>query len=50
MTTIPLGGKQVHDANIVATMQAYGVNRLLTDNTADYVRFSGLITVIPLVP
>jgi predicted nucleic acid-binding protein len=46
---IPIGGKQVHDANIVATMQAYGVRRLLTHNTADFARFAGLISVVPLV-
>jgi len=45
----PTGGRQVHDANIVATMQAYGVARLLTHNVADFARFGRLITVIPLV-
>jgi predicted nucleic acid-binding protein len=44
--TVNLGGKQVHDANIVATMQVYGIMHLLT---ADFVRFAGLITIIPLV-
>lgn len=43
-----VGGKQVHDANIVATMQAHGIRRLLTHNTADFARFAGLITVVPL--
>ncbi len=48
MRQIPVGGKQVHDANIVATMQAHGIRRLLTHNTADFARFAGLITVVPL--
>ena len=26
----PVGGRQIHDANIVATMLAYGERRLLT--------------------
>lgn len=47
--TIPLGGKQVHDANIVATMQAHGLRRLLTHNTTDFARFGSFITVMPLV-
>ena len=47
--TIPLGGKQVHDANIVATMQAHGIGKLLTHNTVDFARYQHLITVIPLV-
>ena len=37
------GGKQVHDANIVATMLAHGETRLLTFNQADFRRFAGLI-------
>ncbi|MDZ7959760.1 MAG: type II toxin-antitoxin system VapC family toxin [Aulosira sp. DedQUE10] len=48
METIPSGGKQVHDANIVATMLVYGIPQLLTHNTNDFARFSSLITVLPL--
>lgn len=44
----PVGGKQVHDANIVATMLAYNIPTLLTHNTDDFARFSSLITVLPL--
>lgn len=42
------GGKQVHDANIVATMLAYGIDQLLTHNTSDFSRFSDIITILPL--
>ena len=49
LASIPLAGKQVHDANIVATMQRYSVPRLLTHNVADSARFASLITVEPLV-
>jgi predicted nucleic acid-binding protein len=48
LETVLIGGKQVHDANIVATMQVYGIGRLLTLNTADFVRFSRYITVLSL--
>ena len=41
-------GKQVHDANIVATMLAYGVPALLTENTRDFTRWARLIEVRPL--
>jgi hypothetical protein len=42
------GGRQVHDANVVATMLAYRERRLLTFNDADFQRFSGLIeSVVP---
>jgi predicted nucleic acid-binding protein len=50
ISTVPVSGKQVHDANVVATMQAYGIQRLLTHNTGDFARFGSLITVLPLVP
>jgi predicted nucleic acid-binding protein len=49
LASIPIGGKQVHDANIVATMQTHGLRRLLTHNTADFVRFGALIQIEPLV-
>jgi predicted nucleic acid-binding protein len=50
LSSISVGGKQVHDANIVATMQAHGLRRLLTHNSADFVRFGALIQIEPLVP
>jgi predicted nucleic acid-binding protein len=48
--TIQVLGKQIHDANIVATMQAHGIPKLLTHNTADFARYSSIITVVPLIP
>ncbi len=50
LMAVPAGGKQVYDANIVATMQAHGITKLLTHNTADFARFASLITILPLVP
>jgi predicted nucleic acid-binding protein len=49
LAAIPCAGKQVHDANIVATMLAHGIPMLLTHNTADFTRFAGSIQVLPLV-
>jgi predicted nucleic acid-binding protein len=40
------GGKQVHDANIVATMLAHGETRLLTFNVPDFRRFDSVIEVV----
>jgi len=48
--SISCAGKQVHDANIVATMLAHGIKMLLTHNVADFNRFNALITVMPLIP
>ena len=46
---VSCAGKQVHDANIVATMLAHGISNLLTNNVGDFTRFSTYITVVPLV-
>ena len=43
---IPVGGKQVHDANIVATMLAHGERRLLTFNIRDFRRFAAHIDIV----
>lgn len=48
ISTIPMGGKQVHDANIVATMLANGITTLVTHNTSDFQRFSNFIKILPL--
>jgi predicted nucleic acid-binding protein len=40
--------KQVHDANIVATMRRYGIQWLLTHNTSDFTRYKREIDVLPL--
>jgi hypothetical protein len=45
MGKFQIGGKQVHDANIVATMLAYGVPCLLTHNVKDFRRFGQLVTI-----
>ncbi len=43
---VPVGGRQIHDANIVATMLAHGERRLLTFNTADFRRYSDRIALV----
>lgn len=49
MNDFNMGGKQVHDANIVATMLAYQIPNLLTHNAADFKRFSSLIEIEGIV-
>lgn len=48
VSQITVGGKQIHDANVVATMQIHNISHLLTHNVADFARFAHLITVLPL--
>lgn len=42
----PTRGKQIHDANIVATMLAMGIDTLLTFNRGDFKRFDDRITIV----
>ena len=44
-----VNGKQVHDANITASMIANSIPYILTANVADFKRFSDLIKIIPIV-
>lgn len=43
---VSFGGRQVHDANIVATMLGHGERRLLTFNDADFRRFTADIELV----
>ena len=43
---VPIAGRQVHDANIVATMLAHGEDRLLTMNRSDFRRFEPRIEIV----
>lgn len=43
---VPVAGKQVHDANIVATMLAHGERRLLTFNRGDFRRYGQRIELM----
>ena len=45
---VPVAGKQVHDANIVATMLAHGERRLLTFNEKDFRRYGERISLIDM--
>jgi predicted nucleic acid-binding protein len=44
----PTAGKQIHDANIVASMLSVGVRSLLTNNAEDFDRFSSEIEILDL--
>jgi predicted nucleic acid-binding protein len=43
---IPFGGKQVHDANLVATLFSCGLDTLVTVNTVDFARFAPRLKLI----
>jgi len=46
LTVHPGAGKQVHDANLVASMLNHGINYLLTFNVADFRRFDKIIDLV----
>ena len=43
--THDLGGKRLHDANIVATMSVHGIPALLTQNGNDFAPFNDIATM-----
>ena len=45
---VACGGKQVHDANVVATMLVHGVEVLVTCNVADFSRFADQVRIMDL--
>jgi predicted nucleic acid-binding protein len=47
LAAYPTGGRQVYDANIVATMLGHDLRRLITFNVSDFQRFSSLIDLEP---
>ena len=49
VVTFQVSGVQVHDARLVAAMQAHGVTHILTSNTTDFVRYrpEGIVAVDP---
>lgn len=48
MERYSFGGRQIHDANIIATMKAYSISELFTLNVVDFARFAGEITILKL--
>jgi predicted nucleic acid-binding protein len=48
LTDVDCQGKQVHDANLVATMLVHGIGAVVTMNVADFARFGRLVNLIRL--
>lgn len=47
VVTHAVQGKQVHDARLVALMQAHGITHILTLNDADFVRYPAITAITP---
>jgi len=50
LADVECGGRQVHDANVIATMLAHGVGTVVTMNLDDFARFGGYVNVLRLLP
>lgn len=48
LTDVECGGKQVHDANLVATMLVHGIAAIVTINVADFARFEPYVRLVSL--
>jgi predicted nucleic acid-binding protein len=48
LADVECGGKQIHDANVVATMLTYGVGMVVTMNIGDFARFERYVTLVRL--
>jgi predicted nucleic acid-binding protein len=48
LADIECRGKQVHDANLVATMLVHGIGTVVTRNLEDFARFEGHVNLIRL--
>lgn len=47
MRQLPVHGKRVHDARLVAVLQAHGIEHLITFNTSDFAAFRSISLVDP---
>jgi len=43
---LPLRGKRVHDARLVAVLQAHAVEHLITFNASDFAAFSSVVSLV----
>lgn len=48
LETVECAGKQVHDANVVATMLVHGIDTVVTMNVDDFARFGDRVHVAGL--
>jgi predicted nucleic acid-binding protein len=49
IVTYEVRGAKVHDARLVALMQTYGLERILTFNVGDFRRYAGIVPLHPAI-
>jgi predicted nucleic acid-binding protein len=50
LADVECSGKQVHDANVIATMLVHGVGTVVTRNLDDFARFDRYVSLVRLLP
>jgi predicted nucleic acid-binding protein len=50
LADVECGGRQIHDANVIATMLVHGVGAVVTMNLDDFARFGGYANILRLLP
>jgi len=48
LADVECGGRQIHDANVIAAMLVHGVGTVVTMNLDDFARFGGYVDVVRL--
>jgi len=48
LADVDCGGKQVHDANVIATMLVHGVGTVVTMNVDDFAPFEQYVALVRL--
>ncbi|HVT68089.1 MAG TPA: hypothetical protein VHF26_10100 [Trebonia sp.] len=48
LADVQCAGKQVHDANVVATMLVHGIGTVVTINLVDFARFEKYVDLVGL--
>jgi predicted nucleic acid-binding protein len=49
LSTVECAGKQIHDANMVATALVHGIGAIATLNTDDFDRFRAVISIVDVL-
>ena len=49
VSSLGVKGKQAHDARLAAAIQRHAITRLLTFNTGDFMRYSFMRAISPII-
>jgi predicted nucleic acid-binding protein len=50
LADVDCSGRQIHDANVIATMLVHGIGTVVTMNVSDFARFDRYVSLVRLLP